>query len=280
MEALGLESKSRKYEGMRDAKTKLPNGGGKHIIDIICGEGAHGITTFSTGTYKVGKQNGHYVMQISKDDRYEGEMVDGEMSGIGKRQVMSVGRYETYIGEWKAGFRNGFGKSVDTVNNFMYVGEFKDGLWHGHGRLKGKNEQFYGGDFQFGYPHGIGKKVTEVTTLEGQWVEGLISGSGKLVSNDGLTTYIGGFYKGTANGYGQATHKALLQHWCKGGTHNTFVEKNEGNFKNGKRHGYGKVQCCDGTVYVGRFFEGKYNGNGVLLKAGGRFQYEGTFADG
>lgn len=51
--------------------------------------------------------------------------------------------------------------------------------------------------------HGIGKMVSKAMTFEGQWVEGLMSGSGKLVSNDGSCAHIGGFYKDTADGYGQ-----------------------------------------------------------------------------
>ena len=88
-EALGLKSKSKnRYEGMRDAKTKLPNGGGEYIVDIKCGEGVRSIA--STGTYKAGKKNGHYDLQISKVVRYEGEMVDEKMNGFGKISNMSV----------------------------------------------------------------------------------------------------------------------------------------------------------------------------------------------
>ena len=60
---LGLKPKSRKYEGMQDAKTKLPNGGGSLTEYTKCGDG----TKFMTGTYKEGKQNGHYEIQIEKD---------------------------------------------------------------------------------------------------------------------------------------------------------------------------------------------------------------------
>ena len=89
-EALGLKSKSRKYDGMRDAKTKLPNGGGQHVAEFMCSENAGSITLFLTGTYKAGEENGHYGIQMSKDVRYEGEMVDGKMNGIGKLSNKSV----------------------------------------------------------------------------------------------------------------------------------------------------------------------------------------------
>ena len=146
-EILGLKAKSRKYEGMRDSKTKLPNGGGKLTEYTMSVVGARKVTKFMTGTFKAGKENGHYGIEIAKDLRYEGEMVDGKINGIGKLSNKIGGSHETYIGEWKAGVRHGFGKYIDKVNKALYVGEFKDGLWHGHGRMDQTNEYTYEGDF-------------------------------------------------------------------------------------------------------------------------------------
>lgn len=146
-EILGLKDKCRKYEGMRDAKTKLPNGGGKLSEYAKRKDGARKATKFMTGSFKAGNENGHYGIQISKDLRYEGEMVDGKINGIGKLSNNSVGCSATYFGEWKAGVRHGFGKYIDKVSKTIYVGGFKDGLWHGHGIMEQSDEYTYEGDF-------------------------------------------------------------------------------------------------------------------------------------
>ena len=140
-QALGLKVQSRsKYEGMRDAKTKLPTGGGKHIMDISFDEGDNrSVTTFLTGTYKAGKEDGLYGMQLSEFLRFEGEMVNGEVSGIGMLTNTNLDCSGTYTGEWKAGVRHGFGKAVDKVTNSIYIGEFKDGWKHGHGTMEDKD---------------------------------------------------------------------------------------------------------------------------------------------
>ena len=187
---------------MHDPKTNLPNGGGKYAADIRCGQGVGKITKFIAGTFKEGKSNGHYGIQIQKGIRYEGEVNDGYLDGIGKLSNKIKDSEESYYGEWKAGVRNGFGKYIDTGNNTIYVGEFKNGLWHGHGRVQYDNEFTYEGDFKFGKRHGLGKIVTDTRTYVGEWVRGRITGTGKLVNNDGSYMHIGTFYKGFPDGYG------------------------------------------------------------------------------
>ena len=97
-------------------------------------------------------------------------MVDGKINGIGKRSNKKDNRgvcNETYLGEWKAGVLNGFGKYVDKINNIIYVGEFKQDQYHGHGIVEQRDVYRYEGDFLFGQPHGKGKLVNQKETCEG-----------------------------------------------------------------------------------------------------------------
>ena len=151
-EALSVKAKSKTvYKGMKDARTKRPTGGEKCIFGVRSGEdGDRGVDIFLTGSYKTGKENGYYDVQLSEFQRFEGEIVDGEVNGIGTLTNTSDGCHETYTGEWKAGLMHGFGKFVDKVKNSTYIGEFKDGLYHGHGRLEDEIGEFYEGDFYFG----------------------------------------------------------------------------------------------------------------------------------
>ena len=48
---------------------------------------------------------------------------------------------EKYLGDWKNGKYHGHG-TFTYHNGIMYVGEFKDGKRNGKGKLNGKNKQF------------------------------------------------------------------------------------------------------------------------------------------
>ncbi|MFO0747202.1 MAG: hypothetical protein U1F43_16285 [Myxococcota bacterium] len=69
---------------------------------------------------------------------------------------------------------------------------------------------------------------------------------------------------------------------CKAGTGSSvdmWGERYEGEFKDGKYHGKGKVTRADGQVYEGHFADGLPDGAGIVTNAGGD-RFEGTFAKG
>ena len=80
---IGLKAKERKYEGMQDPKTNLPCCG--KLTELTHDkEGKLLEAKTMTGSFKGGKECGHYRIQISKDLHYEGEMAEGKIDGIGK----------------------------------------------------------------------------------------------------------------------------------------------------------------------------------------------------
>lgn len=68
---------------------------------------------------------------------------------------------------------------------------------------------------------------------------------------------------------------------CKNG-HGTAEDENglyQGNFKDGKRHGWGSIYNAEGDGYVGQFSKGNFHGTARLIKANGN-KYEGQWLNG
>lgn len=56
-------------------------------------------------------------------------------------------------------------------------------------------------------------------------------------------------------------------------------EEYRGEWKEGRRHGFGQLMFADGGAYLGHFENGLFNGFGVLTFSDGS-RYEGEFAQG
>ncbi|XP_072827821.1 MORN repeat-containing protein 4 isoform X2 [Vicugna pacos] len=56
-------------------------------------------------------------------------------------------------------------------------------------------------------------------------------------------------------------------------------EEYRGEWKEGRRHGFGQLMFADGGTYLGHFENGLFNGFGVLTFSDGS-RYEGEFAQG
>ena len=140
----------------------------------------------------------------------------------------------------------------------FYEGEWKDRLRHGKGTYK------YGGTYNDGENRDVYK---------GEWKDNSRHGKGKLIYKDGS------FYEGTWEDgmprHGKGTYKY-------GGTYNYGENRDvyEGEFRDGKFHGQGKLIYKDGSVYEGTWENGMpRNGKGTYKETFGRV-YEGAFVDG
>ena len=107
-----------------------------------------------------------------------------------------------------------------------YVGEFKDGEYHGQGT--------------FTFPDGA--------KFVGEFKDGDFNGQGTLIFPEG-EKYVGEFKDWDFNGQGTFT-------WPDG-------KKYVGEFKDGDFHGQGTYTWPDGKKYVGEFKDGKENGQGT-----------------
>ena len=130
-----------------------------------------------------------------------------------------------------------------------YLGEYKDGLPHGTGKItygtgNQNGSKFYDGEWRNGKMHGTGTFV---------WVGG--------------ERYVGTFNDGTREGYG-------TYHFANGDVY-------EGEFQYNNRQGRGKITYAPNNpnncnYYDGEWYEGKKDGKGTLVWVNGE-RYEGDW---
>ncbi len=111
---------------------------------------------------------------------------------------------------------------------------------------------------------GVGKKIYENGTYEGELVDGIMQGEGVFCFNNG-DKYVGSFKDGEFEGYGRYTYN-------DGGTY-------EGQFSMGMPFGQGTRIWPDGRKYTGGFVSGKMSGEGTLIMEDGTV-YTGGFGLG
>ena len=98
------------------------------------------------------------------------EIYSGEVKFDGKKPVFEgKGLVATYVdgkleyiyaGEFKNGYRDGYGTDYDVIANKIYVGQFKRNNFHGYGTLQLEDGKTYVGYFSNNSYHGLGIIVT------------------------------------------------------------------------------------------------------------------------
>ena len=97
------------------------------------------------------------------------------------------GKSAWYVGEWKNGYREGYGSEYNESNP-VYVGEWRNGTRHGKGtEYKGPNP-VYIGEWKNGMKHGMGKELNEKGEVvkSGKWIGSVFDGVVKRFE-DGYT---------------------------------------------------------------------------------------------
>lgn len=218
----------------------LPNGKGTYNVDF-----GKNITAVVTGTFKDGL-NGETEWKFSNGGKFVGTVQDGKML-----------------------------KGVFTNKNERYEGEFKNGRYHGKGRLTFQKER-YEGDFQNGKYHGMGTYFYPEGKWTGEWKDGI------RWTGQGLMFY---FEKGKRNGI--CYNGQLKDGMCHGkGTMFYPGGRWSGTWKEGKRWtGNGLVPHADengnpnGSYYNGAMENGVACGMGVFYAAADGSRAEGEFKD-
>ena len=153
----------------------------------------------------------------------------------------------------------------ENIDSF-YIGEVNiNNELNGRGILINKNGCKYDGTFEKNNFTGIGKLIDEEGTyLEGYFKEKKIDGRGiKKTLND--TTYIGDFTLGLKDGRGKEETSEHIY---------------EGEFKNDKRNGNGKLYYKNlKDTYTGNFIDNNLTGNGTYEWSNGE-KYSGNFLNG
>ena len=146
-----------------------------------------------------------------------------------------------------------------------YVGEFKDGKYHGQGTHIFPDGEKYVGEFKDGKYNGQGTLTyANGWEYDGEFKDGSRNGQGTLTLPGGRK-YVGEFKDRKLNGQGTGT----------------FADDSKyvGEYKDGERNGQGTFTFADDSKYVGAYKDGKYNGQGTLTYANGN-EYVGEFKDG
>jgi len=135
-----------------------------------------------------------------------------------------------------------------------YSGEMLDGKLQGKGSIRWGNSAIYEGSFESGLAHGIGRFVyADGSVYEGQFSNGMLSGFGKLTdASNGV--YEGEFQEDEISGNG---------HWT------TKEFEYQGELKESRFNGQGKVEYPDGSSYIGAFSAGEFHGAGLYTSSSG-----------
>ena len=169
-----------------------------------------------------------------------------------------------FIGEWADGMIHGYG-TVSFSNGDKYIGEFKDDTFNGQGTYNFPNGDSYVGEFKDGKRSGQGTyKNSAGTTYIGDFIDGFFNGQGTVTYAIG-SQYVGEFKDGERNGQGKLTYVNGSQY--------------VGEFKDDEPNGQGTLTISDGDKYVGQFKNGKRYGQGTIIYANGS-EYVGEFKDG
>ncbi len=178
--------------------------------------------------------------------------------------------------------------TIEYSNGFVYVGETKDLMPHGKGKLTMKAE-YYEGDFSEGRMTGYGTYVYSSAIgdrYEGFMKDGKRDGTGKYTWKDG-SVYEGGYKEDMKHGEGTyrwadgSSYTGTFYNDVKDGE-GTFIyangDKYEGHFSADVRDGNGKYTWQNGEFYIGEFKNNMMDGHGIYYWVSGR-SYEGTFKE-
>lgn len=161
---------------------------------------------------------------------------------------------QEYTGGILNGKRHGKGKYI-WRNGDSYEGEWENGLMHGNGVYKWHNGDVYTGTFSNNKMHGKGIKHVKDSIYEGDFVNEIKQGTGKVTFMPQGDAYIGEYFNNTRNGYGK-------YEWKNGDVY-------EGYWEDGLVHGRGTYYHSDGSVFKGEWYYSRRTGPGILTKTNG-----------
>uniref|UniRef100_A0A8C6BW34 MORN repeat containing 1 n=1 Tax=Monodon monoceros TaxID=40151 RepID=A0A8C6BW34_MONMO len=155
------------------------------------------------------RKHGQGKLLLKDGSYYEGEFVDGEITGEGCRHWALTGN--TYTGQFVLGEPQGHGVMKYKAGG-RYEGELSCSLREGQGNLVDADGQVYWGSFHDNKRHGQGRMVfRNGDEYEGDWVRDQRQGHGILRHADG-SIYEGRWHGDMFSGQGSMAH-------CSGGVY-------------------------------------------------------------
>ena len=174
---------------------------------------------------------------------------------LGDKKKTKLHKVKSYVGDFKDGHFHGKG-NFKSVGDYKYKGDFKKGRFHGKGRIEYSNGDIYEGDFindkvskgKMLYKNS-GQKYIGEFNKNGAW-----DGQGKAISKIGQV-YTGTFKNGKRHGYGYSKYKK-----------NSY----RGQFVKNLRSGFGIFNFSDGGIYNGKWKNDTMHGKGTITETKGK----------
>ena len=202
-----------------------------------------------------------------------GHFKAGALCGAG---LAIYGDFGVYVGEFKEGLRSGYGRmsyqneSLECLEISDTIGEY-EGQWkrdrrHGRGKMTYKNGIIYEGQYREDRRHNVSGSVQFPSgdRYTGLWVNDLMNGFGRYEEAGGAVV-CGMFVQG-------ALGKEGVLEMAEGG-------KYEGDVRNMKPDGRGRWLYPNGDLYTGELTEGVRSGTGKMAYKDGS-EYEGEWKEG
>ncbi|XP_067931555.1 alsin-like [Watersipora subatra] len=149
----------------------------------------------------------------------------------------------------------------------VYNGKWYRGQMHGEGQLMWADGRVYTGQFDSGEISGYGKMTSKINgkleTMKGYWSQGKLHGFARTRFANG-DSYIGFYRDNLYHGHGMLKQRSTMSIYV-------------GEWKNGKRHGYG-VMDSQGEKYLGQWCKDMKHGAGLHITLDDYYM-EGNFSN-
>ena len=188
-------------------------------------------------------------LKLADGSVYDGDITeDGKMTGAGR--LTYPDGVKVFEGNWVDGIMEGKGKLFDYETGELYEGLFKNNVPHGRGKKTYDDGSELNGNFDMGKDTGHGLQWTKKQELFiGNFFDGKMQGHGYYFSRDNILSYIGYFKDSVIHGKGTMCN-------------NEIEDKYEGEYVEGKKHGYGEYFWKNGDYWKGNWENDLYSGEG------------------
>ena len=240
-------------------------------------------------TWTQGLKNGRFFLETPQsvsEGIFEDDVIVGEITTKFKNG-------DVYVGGCYNFYREGKGRMVWVSHDTLkaYEGDFSKNMMHGQGTLELKNGTIYKGRMAKNKMSGFGVLETKHFVAQGEFRESRPSGTFSVHFKTGAK-YLGRFDNFQRNGFGKICYTFYIEERADLNRSEisiagrflrdeeeeevivTEVEQvYEGYWKNGKKHGKGKMVIGD-TTYEGIWVDGKKDAWFDVVKKLGRFKKE------
>ncbi len=186
----------------------------------------------------------------------------------GRKASLDVGqgRLQACPGSYNTAIWTNCVGEVTLLDGRKYVGEFRDGQYHGQGTETFPDGFNYIGEFRVGHYHGQGTATfPDGRKYVGEFRDSQYHGQGTATFPDGRK-YVGEWRAHRPNGQGTETFPD--------------GRKYVGEFRDGQYHGQGTATYPDGRKYVGKWRAYSPNGQGTEIGHDGSILRSGNWENG